>query len=216
MHLRELIPREEFDYQTLTNGLRGYTSPRDKITDLLRKGLVVRIKKGFYVFGPVLRRGPISREVIANLLYGPSYISLEYALQHHGLIPEAVETVTSITTGRSRQFRTPLGTFTYRRIQLRAFRIGVDLVEAAGPSPFLIATKEKALSDKLVAERHLIARRPADLREYLVDGLRVPPHEIALLDLDAVTRISSEYGSRRLHVLTEVVREAKQRQGGER
>ena len=111
-HLRGLIPREEFDYQTLNQGLRGYASPRDKITDLLRKGVVVRVKKGLYVFGPAFRRRAFSREVLANLLYGPSYISLEYALQHHGLIPEAVETLTSVTTGRSRQFRTPLGAFT--------------------------------------------------------------------------------------------------------
>ncbi len=59
-------------------------------------------------------------------MYGPSYISLEYALQYHGLIPERVEAVTSVTTGRSRRFASPVGLFTYRSIPLSAFRTGMD------------------------------------------------------------------------------------------
>ena len=48
----------------------------------------MRIRKGLYAFGEPLRRAPISRELLANLIYGPSYISLDYALSYHGLIPE--------------------------------------------------------------------------------------------------------------------------------
>ena len=120
--IRKHIPQEEFDYQALLDCLQGYAHPRDKISDLLRKESIIRIKKGLYIFGDEYRNKPFSREILANLMYGPSYISLEYALQHYGLIPERVEAVTSVTTGRSRRFSTPVGLFTYRMIPLEAFR----------------------------------------------------------------------------------------------
>ena len=74
------ILSEEFDYQALLAALNGYARPRDRITELIRKGEIIRVKKGIYVPGAKRRRRPFSREVLANLIYGPSYISLEYAL----------------------------------------------------------------------------------------------------------------------------------------
>lgn len=50
------------------------------MTALLRKKAIIRVKKGLYVFGPEVRRRPFSLEVLANTIYGPSYISLQYAL----------------------------------------------------------------------------------------------------------------------------------------
>ena len=72
----------------------------------------------------------ICREYLANLIYGPSYISLDYALSLHGLIPERVETITSVTTRRSRHFDTPFGTFSYRMLNGRRYAVGV-LLESA-------------------------------------------------------------------------------------
>jgi len=114
--IRRNVEGEVFDYQVLLNALAGYRKPRDKITRLLASGAVVRVKKGLYCFGEAFRKEPLSREYLANLIYGPSYVSLEYALSHHGLIPERVETVTSMTTRRSRHFDTPFGTFSYRML----------------------------------------------------------------------------------------------------
>src|SRR4030065_2491708 len=122
--LREKSPPEELDYQTLLNALHGYSRPRAKITALLRDGVIVRVKKGLYVFGEEERRKPLCRELLANLIYGPSCISLVYALATHRLMPERVETVTSVTCGRSRAFDTPVGRFTYRMISLEAFPVG--------------------------------------------------------------------------------------------
>jgi hypothetical protein len=62
--LRSKITTEELDYQALMDGLRGYDRPRDKITDLLRQGAIIHIKKGIYVFGERYRRLPFSREVL--------------------------------------------------------------------------------------------------------------------------------------------------------
>ncbi|MHB0981603.1 MAG: type IV toxin-antitoxin system AbiEi family antitoxin domain-containing protein [Thermoleophilia bacterium] len=107
--LRARIEGEEFDYQALLGSLGDLSYPGDKITSLLRRGDIVRVKKGIYVFGRAYARRPYSRKVLANMLYGPSYVSLDYALQYHGLIPERVEAVTSMTIARARRFVTPVG-----------------------------------------------------------------------------------------------------------
>ena len=75
--VRRQIQAEEFDFQSLLDSLQGYARPRDKITGLLRRGDIIRVKKGLYVFGEKYRQRPYSRELLANLIYGPSYISQE-------------------------------------------------------------------------------------------------------------------------------------------
>ena len=84
--MRRNIGGEVFDYQVLLDVLAEYRKPRDRITRLLAGGVIVRVKKGLYCFGEPFRRESLSREYLANLIYGPSYVSLEYALSHHGLI----------------------------------------------------------------------------------------------------------------------------------
>lgn len=88
--LRSRITSEKFDYQALLDGLREYDRPRDKITDLLRKGTIIRIKKGIYVSGERYRRLLFSRDVSANMIYEPSCTSLDYVLHYYGMIPERV------------------------------------------------------------------------------------------------------------------------------
>ena len=75
--IRRTIDTDVFDYQQLMDCLVGYAKPQDKIRALLRSGEIVRVKKGIYVFGEDHRRGPWSRETLANLIYGPSYLSLD-------------------------------------------------------------------------------------------------------------------------------------------
>lgn len=72
--------------------------------------------------------------MLANLIHGPSYISLEYALSH-GLIPERVSTVTSVALGRSRKFDTPVATFTSHSLALPCYAVGADLVVRASSRP---------------------------------------------------------------------------------
>jgi predicted transcriptional regulator of viral defense system len=109
---------------------------------------LIRVKKGIYLRtdSPV----PYSKELLANLMYGPSYVSLEYALQFHGLIPEAVKTVTSVTTGRRKSFTTPVGRFEYEHLAPRYFSLGIDIVNLEeGGRAFFIASPEKALFDTI-------------------------------------------------------------------
>jgi predicted transcriptional regulator of viral defense system len=204
--LRRHISHEEFDYQTLLHGLGQYSRPRDKISDLLRKGVIVRVKKGIYIFGEDYRRRPFSREVLANLIYGPSYISLDYALHYFGLIPERVEAVTSVTTGRSRKYATPVGLFSYRMIPLAAFRIGMDRVELDDGRSFLIATPEKALADKIRDDRGNGLQSQGRLMDYLENDLRVDPAALARLDGAQLVEIARRYRSRKLQLLGDLLK----------
>ena len=210
------IPHEEFDYQTLLDTIRGYAQPRMKISSLLAKGIIVRVKKGLYIYGESQRRRPFCRELLANLIYGPSYVSLEYALHYHGLTPERVETVTSVTCGRSRTFDTPVGAFTYRMIPLEAFRTGMDRVEQDAGRAFLIAIPEKALADRIVAERGAGITTRKELHEFLLTNLRIDPTALSELDPARLLEIAGHYRSRRVKLLADLVsRLSKSGKGGD-
>jgi predicted transcriptional regulator of viral defense system len=207
--LRKHISNEEFDYQTLLHGLSQYSRPRDKISSLLRNGVIIRVKKGIYIFGEDYRRRPFSREVLANLIYGPSYISLEYALHYFGLIPERVEAITSVTTGRSRKYSTPVGLFTYRMIPLVAFRFGMNRVELDDGRSFLIAAPEKALADKIRDDRGNGIQTRSHLLNYLEISLRIDPAALVNLNSGHLEAIALRYGSRKLRLLSDLVRHLK-------
>jgi predicted transcriptional regulator of viral defense system len=204
--LRKRINGEEFDYQTLIDCLEAYSNPRAKITQLLRKGVIIRVKKGLYIFGEAYRRRPYSKELLANLMYGPSYISLEYALQYYGLIPEQVESVTSVTSGRSRRFSTPLGMFTYRQIPVFALSTGMDRVELKDGTAFLIATPEKALADKIISDRGASVGTQQKLLDYLKNDLRVDIEHLLSLNPAALDDIAARYFSRKIKNLTGFIR----------
>jgi len=203
--LRRRIPGEEFDYQALLDGLREYDRPRDKITDLLRQGDIIRVKKGIYVFGERYRRRPFSRELLANMIYGPSYVSLETALHYYGLIPERVEAMTSVTGARGRRFFTPVGLFIYHGVPMNAYRIGIDQVELESGRSFLIATPEKALADKIQADRGAAIRTQAEMRTYLLDSLRIDPDGLGKLNAETISLIADQYRSRKLRLLSGLV-----------
>lgn len=198
--LRKEIPRDVFDYRQLVSALANYRKPRDKIRQLIAHGEVVRIRKGLYTFGEVYRREPVCREMLANLIHGPSYVSLDFALAHHGLIPERVETVTSVATGRTRTFETPFGNFTYRQLTLPRYAVGALLEETASAS-FLIASPEKALVDRVWADKRFDGTRLSTFGPYLEEDLRIEPNVLAALDAQRLETIEKAYDSRKIHNL---------------
>jgi len=199
--IRRKIPQEEFDYQMLLHCLKDYERPRDKIRALLKKGAVIRVKKGLYVFGPDYSRGPFSREYLANLIYGPSYVSLDYALSYYGLIPERVETVTSVTCSKNRAFSTPIGRFTYWSIPIDSYRVGVDIIELGERHSFLMATPEKALADKVCRDRGSNIRKVGDFEAYLLENLRIDPGELFRLNLNRLKEIAQRRHSGKIQLL---------------
>ena len=198
--IRQKIRMEVFDYQVLLDALAEYRKPRDKITKLLAGGEIVRIKKGLYCFGEAFRRAPISREHLANMIYGPSYVSLEYALSYHGLIPERVETVTSVTTRRSRSFNTPFGVFTYHMMALSRYATGA-IFETVGEIPFLVASPEKALADKIWTDKRFSGLHVSEYDAYLCDDLRIDLDDLSRFDHNRLQAIATEYNSAKINNL---------------
>ena len=214
-NLGKQIPYNEFDYLTLTSALKDYRYPRNRIKTLLDQGTIVRVKKGLYIFGDDDRRGPVHREYLANLIYGPSYVSLDYALAYHGWIPERVEVVTSVTTQRAKSFMTPLGRFTYLRVPLAAYRTGVERVDMGQGRAFLLARPAKALADKLYCDRTALTSQKA-LLAHLVENLRVEEDQLRTLDPEELDNYASRFRSQRTRLLAQLIRRLIRRSGGSR
>ena len=199
--IRRAIETDVFDYQQLMDCLTGYAKPRDKIRALLKAGDIVRVKKGVYVFGDGYRRSAWSREILANLIYGPSYVSLDYALAFYGFIPERVTVVTSVTLSRSRRFETPLGLFTYRRLFGCKYAIGIDQQTLEAGQHFLIAAPAKALADKVWTDQRFTPRKTGDFRAYLHEDLRIASDALSNIDRTLLELIAEQYGSRKIRLL---------------
>mgnify|MGYP001592152614 FL=1 len=106
-----------------------------------KQGFILQLKQGFYVFPDALPPDVY----VANKLYSPSYISLEFALSYHGIIPETVYEITSVTTKATRRFEALGKIFSYRKIKKAAYT-GYEIQKQKGLS-FNIADAEKAFVD---------------------------------------------------------------------
>jgi len=147
------------------------SSPNEKIRALEKDGQLIRLKRGLYVVDERVSGKPVNVQLCANHIYGPSYVSLHWALRWYGLIPERVFTMTSITTKRSRMFENPLGRFTYYQVKSDYFHIGIRSVEENGLSS-LTASPEKALCDMILYDSYLPAQSVKGLEQYLEEDIR--------------------------------------------
>lgn len=203
--IRGKIKSEEFDYERLLQELRHYKKPRDAITRFLRDKSIIRVKKGIYVFGENYRKGLICKESLANLIYGPSYISLEYALSYYGLILERVEQITSMTPLRSKTFQTPVGVFSYVHLLLRKIAVGVTLIESDPQHKFLIATPEKALADRISFHKNLTSTQ--DVYSFVCEGLRIEEEMLVKLRIPLLKQIEAIYRNPAVTNLMQLVEE---------
>ena len=177
-HIRQLIEKDVFDYTQLIHVLAEYRKPRDVVSALLRKEQIIRVRKGLYVFGALWQQQPISHEMLSNLVYGPSILSINYALAWYGLIPERVDVLTSITSGRSRHFNTPLGRFSYTHLSLKRFGFGAT-IQKSNIGNWLITEPIKALADKVWTDKRFQPTSPASFADYLFEDLRIDEATLA-------------------------------------
>jgi predicted transcriptional regulator of viral defense system len=127
------------------------------LSDNTKRGYFIRIKKGIY--SPTnFQPSPLE---LANILYKPSYISLEIALSFYHIIPETVYSITSITTKHSKETTVQKQIFTYSRLP-RNLYFGYEYIKV-GNKKVVIATKEKAFLDYL----YFIARGQKTLNKRL-------------------------------------------------
>lgn len=118
-----------------------------------KSGKVQQLRRGVYMLNSPYVKRPAHPFVAANALKRASYVSLQSALAHYGMIPEYVPVITSVTTGRPEELSTPLGRFQFRHVSRRLF-YGFREVEIAPGLPALLATPYKALIDLLYLTPH--------------------------------------------------------------
>ncbi len=204
LDLRLAIGREEFDHPLLVSALAQYDAIQQKIHELLKSGTIVRVKKGLYVFAPKIRQKPISKESLANLIYGPSCISMEYALSYHGLIPERVETVTSVTLKKNKEFNTPIGLFTYRHLSASKYPVEIQQLWLDSQHPVLMASPEKALCDYIVLNDVSLATS-SNVRSFLEFDLRIEPENWQRFDLRKLLLLNKHYKNKSVTALVEAM-----------
>lgn len=187
----------EFDYNLLLHGLRDYKKPRDKIRGLIQGKDIIRVKKGLYVLGKDYNK-PYNRYLLANLIYGPSYITGQTALAFWNMIPERVELMISMTTKRKKQFETPVGRFSYLYCPKTAFSIGVQLESTGDEKNFLIASPEKALCDIAATQNHIATQK--EMKEFL-ELMRMDSGFYENLNFSLLDDIRAGYRRRGLTVL---------------
>jgi len=123
----------------------------------------------------------------------PGY-HLHSALSYHGVIPEAVPVVTSVTTRRPRTDETPLGTFVFRHLH-RSLFWGYEETRVGDGTTFFVASPEKALLD-------LVHLTPGRVTEDYVESLRLEPD----LSLDKLAMLADRTGKPKLRHAARVFR----------
>lgn len=112
---------------------------KTQLNRFVKKNYLIQIKRGLYGFSP----DKIDEFQLANILYEPSYISLETALNYYGLLPDIPQTVTSITVTTTKFIKNQFGSFSYTKIKPALFWGFKKITD----KNLVLAKKEKALLD---------------------------------------------------------------------
>lgn len=169
----------------LESALSTYKAPGGRIALLESRGELLRLRRNLYLCRPPEGK-EYYPELIANHLYGPSYVSFETVLSWQGFIPERVYTVRSACLGRSRSFRNETGYYTYTGVGTAYFPIGVTTGRTPEDYGYRVARPEKALCDKLISTPRLRLQSVRALQRYLEEDLRFDLDRIPELRADII------------------------------
>lgn len=179
----------------LEDRLAAYANPRNKIGRMVASGELLVVRRGLYA-----TERTIPGHCLAPCMYGPSYLSFEYALAQHGLIPERVRAYTSATCAKrkTRRYENAFGRYEYRDVPLEVFPLFVRLVRE-GDFAYWLASPEKALCDQLHKMRPVTSA--AALEELLLEDLRIDEGALRELDASSVSLLAQRYHSRSVSCL---------------
>jgi len=194
------------DHATVASILinNGYTGINDKINKLKKDGLLETLKRGLYLHKSPFSNTYTSKEIIANTLLSPSYISFDYALYFHGLIPESVYDITSATIKRSKNFKTQTGQYSFRQVKKELYPIGLT-IESTKNGNFIIATKEKALCDKIYYTKDIKIASKKAIIEFLEYDLRIDMEELEDCDMQILEKYFEKSKSKKIKYLIQVI-----------
>ncbi len=181
-----------------------YRNPVAKINREVKNGNIFPLTKGLYE-----TENNTDRLLLAQSLYGPSYVSFDYVLCLNGFMVDGLQDVVTCATFRKRKskvFRNTFGTFIYRDVPSKAFPYGVKYFES-GQYSILMATKEKAFCDKLYISTPV--RSMKDFKELLFEDLRIYEDCFEYLNLNDLLELAPLYHSNNLNLLVKLIKEEK-------
>ncbi len=173
-------------HQVVMEALHEYNRPNDKVSELIRSGELISLRRGLYIPGPDTDLPSPETFLIANHLRGPSYVSQESALSYWGMIPERVFEISSVTVKSTKLYDTPIGRFSYRHVASPYYSFGVQSVELAPQQVAMVASREKALCDKIVLSAGVLLRSVGQTRAYLLDDLRLDLQDLQGLSIPTI------------------------------
>lgn len=184
----------------LVDELKEYVNPTAKIRRLVDSKELFPIVRGLYETD-----ASIPGYYLAPIIYGPSYLSFEFALAYYSLIPEAVYNFTSATFEKKKvkRYQTPFGTFTYRDVPSDAYPLGIILHSENGYG-FQIASPEKAICDELYKISPLKNR--SELEKLLFEDLRIDQDEFFRLNMTDLYEIATCFRTQNHKLLQAYVR----------
>jgi hypothetical protein len=174
---------------------KSYDACHSLVKRLTKEGTLVKIKNDLYLIKQSLRNELPDKFELAELIWGPSYVSFESALSHHEWIPEAVYTTSSACTKKGKNIETTIGLFSYEHIPVDAFCIGLHH-HTDGKVTFLIAEPWKAIGDTIYARRKKWPEIAA-----LCEDLRIEEEVIQASDTKLLLYLSQVYPSVRTRAL---------------
>lgn len=186
----EKMEADIFSHSALTASVAGSAA---RLYSLLKRamasGEIIQIRRGLYCLAEKYRRQPFDLFVVAQRVYGPSCISFESALSFHGWIPEAVRSVTSVSLGKAKEFRTPVGVLSFRPVPTNIFFEGVERL----PSGAFMAKPLKALLDYIyIYKKDWLGLRP------VAESLRVNGNLLKKVSRAEIRRYKSNYPQKRM------------------
>jgi len=185
----------------LNSLLDGTPSSRYGIVNkALKKGELIKIRRGLYSMGEKYRRKKLSKFYLASRIAPHSYISLESAMSYYGWIPERVTTITSVcANSRTRKITSPFGEFVFYQLPINEYEFltAVTRIEEIQSQPFLIASPLRALADFVY-----IKKIDWEGLDYLTSGLRIELELLEEINPQDFSDIKRAYRSKRvLHFL---------------
>ena len=183
------------DHLALMEELKGYASPKARLSRMIKSGSIIQVRRGLFVDDKT-----IPPRVLSPLIYGPSYLSFEYALSNYGLIPERVTIFTSASYNKNRDktFHTPFGEYYYYYIPTAVYPHGLAREMEKG-SPYIIALPEKALCDALYKTSGI--NTVNDLERLLLDDWRMEKMDLMNLDSIFISFLAPLYRRKPLKLL---------------
>lgn len=161
-----------------------------------KSGKIIRLKKGLYVakeyIDNIQKRDKsfCYSEFVSNLLYSPSYLSLNYVLYQHNLLTEIPNHFTSVSKNKTASFSNKFGAFFYHKIQDKLF-YGFKLIKQ-GDFTILKATKAKALFDFLYLQKNSLVNKKA------FEELRLNLSALSKKDITELKKYFKKEGSKKM------------------